>query len=564
MDTMDTITPMSDPKTVGNPRVLVAPGIERAAVIAFIALLMVPSVIWILNDQSVWPWDHARYGDWTLRTWRAHLLGPVGWLNFMIHAVGGTPPLIVWAGQFFVPLRHLTGDFESAILFLNVGAAIGALLLVYLTVRRLGAGVFAGLGAVAACGSSQLFIGLIHNYLTEMVQCSSVASMMFVAWHAEKRSHVRMFALTVAAVAMCFLSKASSAQFVLPFLTYIGVALFIARGQPRHPTRSSDFALLLLAVAIMVATVAWYLVNWKATVGHFLEATSSDIALFYGSPVQIGMKLKFWTNTLSLSLSPFSVVAFCMAITIGLAIATLVARLWKMPLRRWAELSVQNGLLFILALTGTVCLTVLGYSLQINEDTRFILPLIPMIAVLLGWALSVLGSRVLTVVFLIAFAVNAVLAHAYTFRSDPAHITPISWLSQIVPDPADKRLLTAGVQATCRPDIADRYNIIGVNYLRLNGNSANFFAEKERYNNGYGCYYMAFGYGSDEQNFQHALKKITEIAPPYILTVSPDKQFPPDFVNLVSKPLAEFLTHDPRYTLVSETNGYLRIYRKVP
>src|ERR1035441_3305935 len=114
-------------KAVASPR-----SIENAAVIALIAAMVVPSTIWILNDHSVWPWDHAMYGDWTLRIWQSHMLGPLGWLNFMVHALGGTPPLIAWAGQFFVPLRHLTGEFESAILFLNVCVATGTLLFIYL------------------------------------------------------------------------------------------------------------------------------------------------------------------------------------------------------------------------------------------------------------------------------------------------------------------------------------------------------------------------------------------------------------------------------------------------
>jgi hypothetical protein len=538
-----------------------SPYVERAAVIAVIVVLMLPSVIWTLNDHSVWPWDHARYGDWTLRTWEARLLGPVGWFNFMIHALGGTPPLIAWAGQFFVPLQHLTGDFESAMLFFNICIASGTLLLIYLTSRRLGAGVLAGLGAIAMCGGSQLFIALTHHYLTEMVQCFATASTMFVAWRAEKRSLVRTLSLTLGAVGLSFLSKASSAPFVLPFLTYIAIALFITRKLPKQPTTASDFVLLTVAIALLGTTSAWYFVNWGATVGHFLEATSSDIALYYGSPVLIGTKLKFWTKTLSLALSPFSIVSMCIAATILLAIGTAAARLREMPFRRWAEFSVQSGLLFSLALVGTICLTVLGYSLQINEDTRFLLPLIPMIAVLLGWALSFFRSHVLTVFFLVAFAGDAVLAHAYSFRYDPANITPISWLSQIESNPADKRLLTAAVQATCQPEIANRYNILGVNYIRFNGNSANFYAEKERLSKGYRCYYMAFGY--DEQDVQHALAKITEIAPPYILTVPPDKQFPPDFVNIVSKPLGEFLAKDSRYALVPGLGDYLFVYRKV-
>jgi hypothetical protein len=557
------VSPKAMGRTMGSSRSTAKPAspyVERAALITFIAVLVLPSVIWILNDHSVWPWDHARYGDWTLRTWEARLLGPVGWFNFMIHALGGTPPLIAWAGQFFVPLQHLTGDFESAMLFFNVCVASGTLLLVYLTARSLDAGILAGLGAIAMCGGSQLFIALTHNYLTEMVQCFATASIMFVAWRAEKRSLVRTLSLALGAVGLSFLSKASSATFVLPFLTYIAVALFVTSTLPKHPTTESDFILLVLATALFGATLAWYFVNWESTVGHFLEAASSDIALYYGSPVLIGTKLKFWTKTLSLALSPFSIVSMCIAIAILLATATAAARLREMPSRRWAQFSVQSGLLFSLALVGTICLTVLGYSLQINEDTRFLLPLIPLIAVLLGWALSSFRSHVLTVFCLVAFAGDAVLAHAYCFRNDPANITPISWLSQIESNAADKLLLTAAVQATCQPEIANRYNILGVNYIRLNGNSANFYAEKERLSKGYRCYYMAFGY--DEQNLQHALAKVTEIAPPYILTVPPDRQFPPDFVNIVSKPLGEFLAKDSRYALVPGLGDYLFVYRR--
>jgi hypothetical protein len=529
-----------------------------------IAVLIAPSVIWILNDHSVWPWDHAMYGTWTLRAWRAHLLGPAGWLNFMIlHTLtlSGTAPLIAWAGQFFVPLRHLTGDFESAILFLNVLLASGTLLFVYLITRRLGAGVLVGLVAVAACGSCQLFIGLTHNYLTEMVQCFATANMMFVAWRAEKRSLLRMLSLALGAVGLSFLSKASSAPFVLPFLTYIAVALFVARDVPKAPTRASDLILFGAAVALVGATLGWYYVAWEPTVRHFIDSTTADVALIWGSPVQLGPKLRFWTSTLSLAMSPFHVVSVCIggAITLSIAIATIQLR--QIPLGNWTKSGLESGLLFALALAGTVCLTVFAYSLQINEDTRFLLPLIPMVAVLLGYALSVFRSHVLAIVFLVAFAGDAVLAHAYTFRRDPLHIVQIFWLWKIEPSDADKRLLTAGVQATCSPEIADRYNVVSVSYTRLNGNSADFYAEKERYRKGYGCYYRAFG--PSEQNVQGVLAKITEIAPPYILTVHPDKQFPPDIVNTVSKPVAEFLAGDPRYALIPGSGDYLLVYRKI-
>jgi hypothetical protein len=549
---------MGDSKATGASKPSRA---EKTAAIVLIAALMAPNVIWILNDHSVWPWDQASYGDWTLRTWRAHLLGPVAWSSAMIHALSeygsARPPLIAWAGQFFLPLRHLTGGFESAMLVLSIVAASGTLALVYVTTRRLGASFLAGLVAIAACGSSQLFIALTHQYLVEMVQCFAAACLMFVAWRAEKRSLGRVLSLTLAAVALSFLSKASSAPFVLPFLAYIAVALFIARRLPKPQTSASDLILVITAVALTAATCTWYFINWEPTVHHFIEATSGDVALNYGSPVHIATKLKYWTITLGLALSPFFLVSFCIAGVIVLAIAKAMIQLREIPLGDWAVFSMESGLLFALALTGTVCLTLLGYSIQINEDTKYILPVIPMVAVLLGWSLFLCQSRALSSVLLLALACDAALTHAYTFGIDPMRISPISWLWQIQADPSDKGLLTAAVQSTCQAGIA---NIVGVDYIRFNTVSANFYAEKKLYTTGYRCYYGNLGYA--ETDIPRALEKITATLPPYILTVAPEKQLPPDFLNVVSKPVAEYVARDPHYALTPTSGEYLLIYER--
>jgi 4-amino-4-deoxy-L-arabinose transferase-like glycosyltransferase len=480
----------------------------------------------------------------------------------MIHALTqygqGRPPLIAWAGQFFLPLRHLTGGFESAMLVLNIVAASGTLALVYVTTRRLGASVLAGLVAIAVCGSSQLFIALTHQYLVEMLQCFAAACMIFVAWRAEKRSVGRVLSLTLAAVALSFLSKASSAPFVLPVLAYIAVALFVTQRRPKPQTSASDLILLIAAVALTGGTCAWYFINLEPTVRHFIEATSGDVALNYGSAVHIATKLKYWTTTLGLALSPFFLVSICIAGAIVLAIAKAMIPLRKIPFGDWAVFSVESGLLFALALAGTVCLTLLGYSLQINESSNYILPVIPMVAVLLGWSLSLLQSRALSAVFLLALGCDAALAHGYSFGTDPLRITPTPWLWQIQVDTSDKSLLTAAVDSTCQAGIA---NIVGVDYIRFNAVSANFYAEKKSYTTGYRCYYGNLGYL--EKDIQHALEKITATLPPYILTVAPEKQLlPPDFLNVVSKPVAEFVARDPHYALTPNSGEYLLIYER--
>src|SRR5262249_48359435 len=81
-------------------------------VVGIIAACLVSSTIWILNDRSVWPWDQANYADAALRLWQAHNLGIAAWVDEVINTLGDKQPLMTWIGQFFVPFRHITGDFE--------------------------------------------------------------------------------------------------------------------------------------------------------------------------------------------------------------------------------------------------------------------------------------------------------------------------------------------------------------------------------------------------------------------------------------------------------------------
>src|SRR4051812_23551785 len=124
---------------------------ESMLVCSLILLLLIPSIVWIGLDQHVWPWDQAWYGEVTIDVWRARHLGMETWLQAMLHAIGAKPPLMTWAGQFFIPLSHLTGDIESALLLLNICLAAGTLWCVYFAARQLGARVLPSLAGVLCC-----------------------------------------------------------------------------------------------------------------------------------------------------------------------------------------------------------------------------------------------------------------------------------------------------------------------------------------------------------------------------------------------------------------------------
>jgi 4-amino-4-deoxy-L-arabinose transferase-like glycosyltransferase len=508
------------------------------------------------------------YGVITLQLWETRLLGIEAWFEAMAHATITNPPLLVWAGQFLVPLRPFRGDIESTLLFVNVLAAGGTLTLIYLTSRRLGAGLTAALAAVLICAGSQIFIELTDQYLLEAVQCCAAAAMVFAAWDADKRSLIRTFALLLIATAFSFLTKTSSGTFVLPLLAYAIISSIITRRRARLTIRAADVALLIAAATVTAAALIWYVGNWQTLIQHFVSATFSEGTLYWGSPVHFPTKIAYWTQSLTNALSPFLLVAICLCVVVVAALLTAIVNSYDRKVTASAEALVENGGLFALALTGTIVATLCAFSLQINDDRRFLLPLIPLISVLVAWSLAVIGRPVIVVFIFTLLTANAVVTRAYAHGRNPFYLvpkywglTPYPWLLPVQPEPRNKVLLTAAVQRTCRRETGSQPIFVATEYAELNVNSANFYSEKERGITGLRCSYV--NYGSFQTDVGEALSVINRIAPAYVLTVSPDKQPPADNVNVATRPVAEHLAHDPQYELVSEVGDYILIYRRV-
>jgi 4-amino-4-deoxy-L-arabinose transferase-like glycosyltransferase len=541
--------------------------LRKAPPILLIAIFLASHMTWVLADQRVWPWDQAMYGVSTLQLWDARILGIGAWIHAMTHAVTTNPPLLVWIGQFLVPLQALTGDIESALLFVNVIAAAGTLTLVYFTGRRFGAGLTAALAAVLTCAGSQIFIELTNHYLLEALQCCAAASMVFVAWRAEQRSLMRTFALLLIAAAFSFLTKTSSGTFVLPLLVYAVVCLLVTRRRQKPAIRLSDVMLLCTAIIITSATLVWYMINWNSLIQHFANATVSDVALYWGSAVYFPAKIAFWTQSLASALSPFYLFALGVCILIAVALTIAILRSYCTNISAWMEALVENGGLFALALTGTIVATLCAFSLQINEDRRFLMPLIPLVSILVAWSLATIRRSAILALVMAALTSNAVVTGVYAHGGDVFYLippygalTPQLWRLPVQPEPGDKLMLTAAVRASCHQETVRQPNFVAIDYPNVNVNSANFYSEKERTVTGLRCFYM--NYGTFQTDVQQALNLIERVGPAYVLTVAPGKQLPVDSINAVARLVAEHIAHDARYELVSDVEDYILIYKR--
>ncbi|MEA2977384.1 MAG: hypothetical protein QOF19_2904 [Alphaproteobacteria bacterium] len=524
-----------------------------------IAAFVLSGCVWVLRDQRVWSYDQAFYGHWTLQLWHAAQTGPAEWLETMANALGQMPPMLVWLGQIVLPVRYVTGGTESALPLLTILLAAATLAIVYLLARRLGAGLIGSLAAVIACAGSPLFLAFSLLYLTEMTQAFSVAVAIFVAWRAERRSLTRTLALCLSATALGFLAKSSSIVFLVPMLTYVAVALFISRGRPKSRTSIADISLVAMAVMLLAATATWYAYNWESMVQHLVGATTGESALNYGSRIELIKKLSYWISWLDLSLSPINYVSICIGVLIVVAIGVALVRVLLHSPSQWAPVAVENGTLFGLALAGMLVVVILAYSLQINEDPRFLAPAIPVVAALIGWSFSMIGSRLIAGLAVLGLAANAVAVHAYAHNINPFGLKVHPWLLPVDAVGVDKALLTHAVRSTCRKDTANYATVIAVNYTPLNANSASFYSFKQRETLAYFCNYRSLSYSVPE--FQRALDEIIAMAPAYVVTVAPEKQSPVDFANIHSRALAEYLAKDPLFELSPDSGDYLQIYR---
>jgi Dolichyl-phosphate-mannose-protein mannosyltransferase len=549
-----------------------------------IAACLAPSVIWILADSRVWWWDQSIYGEATLRVWQT---GLDSWAQAVINAPGGQlpsisspdgqqvtdtlhgqPPVLVWLGQFFIPLRHVTGSFESALLLVNICAAAGTLVLIYDIARRLGARGAGALAGVMTCAGSGMFIALTHQYFVEIMQCLAAAATMAVALDSEKRSYARTAAMIIGVIGFGFLSKASSMTFLLPMLCYVAVAAWASRRKIRPAARFGDAILFAGAVCAAGLVATWYWLHWQAVVQHVADATSSDFALHWGSPVNLPVKLRNWIGAFARSLSSFVIVLAAMAAVVSAAFVVAIRRVAERRLGEWVKASVADGTLFALAVAGTGAGIIFAYSLQINDDVRFIVLLTPMAGVLVAWGLATIGNRIVSQLLLGVLALNAAVSHAYSFGFDPLHIVPAGDLAPIGQNqtPADAAGLDRAFRTTCHADDAGQPHLIVVTYATLNVNILNFYAAKESYASGFRCFYTT--YNVFDPDAGHALDAIDAIAPVYIVTVAPEQQpapdgLHPDYVNGASRPVTEHLAADPRYRLESSPGSYIQFYRRV-
>ena len=264
---------------------------------------VLPSVLWIAVDKSVWPWDQAWYGMHSVELFFSLIYTPLDWFPAMLNILGRQAPGIVWAGQFFVPVGLVIGSMDAGLLLSIVVAQAVAVVLMYKASCEWAQGrLWVAVTGAIAMAAAPLFIALSHYYLAEMMQTMAVAWFMLIMARAHAWTKPMTAGQLVLASSLAMAAKVSSPLFCVgPGLVALGY--FVRRGSTVvSKSRSHVVTTFAFAIPLALATAAWYYRNHQAVIDHVSMAASGPVAELYGKSEQFLPSLKFWMTAALASL----------------------------------------------------------------------------------------------------------------------------------------------------------------------------------------------------------------------------------------------------------------------
>jgi hypothetical protein len=347
-------------------------------------VVALPLLVWMFLDKDPFGGDQSIYASATLDLYRSQALGPSPWADAMISSMGYKAPGIAWLGQWFVPLGGVLGSVDAALMLSIVATQAVTLLLIFGTLWTLsGKSSLVPLAGCMLVAAGPLFQLLSHQYLVEPLQLLAVAWFVLIMSRAPHWTRAFTLAQLVLATSVAMLAKISSplycvgpAVVTLAFLPGISPARTAwAWGRP------ATVLAWIVAIPLGIGAVCWYYQNIALTLLHVRMATSGPVAAVWGKEDTFLHTLAYWIGGLGNSL--FVTPSLVLAIFIVVAgIAGYLSR----PDRRMRYFTLCC-IVSILQIT----LVLVSFSFASNREARYLLALLPYVALIVGWGISYIG-----------------------------------------------------------------------------------------------------------------------------------------------------------------------------
>jgi hypothetical protein len=508
----------------------------------------------------VWPWDQAQYGEYTLKTLAEFRLGIAAGIASLNTQLAFKAPAITWIGVPYALLAPVFDRVEPALLLATLTWQAVTLFACGWSAYLVSRSRLVAFTVTALLASAPLFVGMSHQYLVEPLQTMAVALCFLLALAAHRMSGEGVIVALLGVGALAMGAKTSSPLYCALPMLYTCVELVRRRSLSRMRVRPLlRLPLLGLAISGAVLVALWYVLHFEVTYRNVVESSVGSLAPYYGRSATFVTKVAYWALALVDALvvhNPSLLIAAAGGAVVAWALLPRSYRTDGKP-SETAEVR-PSGSVVVLAAVSLVAAFVV-YSLQINDDTRFLQPLLPAGAVVLAWSLGQRWER-LACGALLAVALGqytVVYSHAFGLPTLAGVREP--WLWVVERSDTRRQQLQAIVRLTCDSHLrGELMNMIGVELPWLNYFSANFYAAFAQAGRPV-CVYTGLPFA--ETDLDRAVEWIRRAGPGYYIAIRPEVMSnPPDFLNRVSAPAFTWVASSPQWEVFREL-GDVVIFR---
>jgi hypothetical protein len=472
-----------------------------------------PSLIWIAFDRSVWTWDPSLFGRISVELFFGLIYTPTGWINEMLHAVGGKAPGVSWFGQFFVPLGYILGSIDIGLLLsIWITQAI-TLILFYRSIRELSChNELVGIMGCVMLASAPLFVAMSHQYFAEPLQLLAVTWFVMIMSFAPNWNRAVILSQLVLATAVAMLAKVTSPLYCLgPGL----LTLWYVLKRNTSPCPKSKWlqtrvvALTGVGILMGLATTKWYYTNFDSVIQHSSDSSfGSVVEAVWGKKAPL-VNMGYWLGAVRESFFLSSVLLIS-AVIFGCGLISHLIRRNVLTKHFTACSSVATLQLFVVLAV---------FSLSPTRDTRYLLPLLPYVSLLICWSVAQISKPVLTGLVTLIFSLQLLSTYGQAFGIIP--VTTSYWLQPPNGDEKEAKILNSLVTRTCNKTGAHYWNGFGIELRWFNRDSAAYFAAKNLApQNQLGCYYTTIHIWF--WDLDKIWKHILSLQIRYYVTISPE------------------------------------------
>jgi hypothetical protein len=517
-------------------------------------ILLAPSALWIAKDRSVWSWDPSFYAMDSTDLWYVLTHHPTRWPERMIAIFQAKAPGIAWLGQFFVPLGRWMGSVELGLMMSILLCQFVTLLLIFAIGRRVAPGpIGPALGGTLLVAGGPLFVGMSHLYLTEALQLTAIAYVLWISVEAETSPPLRVLLHLILAGVVGLLAKVTTPVYVIfpAAWAIFHAAVRFRRGKDPLHVGWGEFGLAASVAVVGGAAFFWYLRNGKHVYQFALLAASSDMALAYGQRAPFFTKLGTWVGAMSRVLFTQPVAWFLLAFGAAAPLIILVRsrpRLEVLPPKPGASR------LFVLGMVAQVLLVLAFLGTTVNEETRYLLPLSPFFAVLAVSAVAALGDRRTAVAVCLILGSQWAVVNSRQLGWLPPEEGASWWSGPPQSDAGRIRDVAAAVRATCDDRSVGRWSTVGVDFAWLNHYTLMFYATKDQFDHPGRCYYQYLGHAPKDP--VEAMRLVQAMDGAYFISLElPAMPKPPDFLNVISAEVTRRVEGDSTFERVPFTSS---------